>query len=147
MSLENAIQNLADAITAQTAALVNGPRIIAESVAEIEPKAAKPAKPAKPEAKPVKPEAKPAAKPAKAAKPEPEPSDEEEEDGGFGNEEGDKTAVSLDDVKVVLGRYAAKEGKPAAMKILENYGVQNVNKLDAGDWGPLVEEVESLLEE
>ena len=87
--------------------------------------------------------AKPAAKkPAKAA-----PAEEEEDDGGFGEPSGSGDDKTLDDVKVALQRYAAQEGKPAAVELLKTYSTNNMNKLKPEQFGEIVAEIEGLLEE
>lgn len=138
MSLENAIMNLVEAVQANTAALEANTAAQGGEVAEAP---AKPAKAAPAKAAPAK--AAPAKGKAKAAPVE----EEEEDDGGFGGEEeeGEAEDITLDDVKVALQRYAKAEGKPAAMEILKKYGVSNIAKLDEGDFGPIVEEIEGLL--
>lgn len=142
MSLENAIQNLVEAVQANTEALLanteaQGGEVVEAAPAKAPAKAAAPAKAPAKAAAPVKGKAKPAPVVEE---------EEEEEDGGFGG--GEETAeYTLDDVKVALQRYAATQGKPAAMEMLKKYGVSNIAKLDEGDYGALVEEVEAELAE
>lgn len=139
MSLENAIQNLAEAVAANTAAVeANTAAALGHEPEAPAPKAAA----AKPAAKAAAPAAKPAAK-----KPAPKAAPEPEDDGGFGGDDdnGETDEKTLDDVKVALQRLSKQDGKDAAMELLKKYGVSNINKLDEGDFGPLVEEAESML--
>jgi hypothetical protein len=127
MSLEEKIEALTAAVEKNTAALLG----------KVASKAAAEPKPA-PKAEP-----KPAPKSAAKAKPKAEP----ENDGGLDDEDGPEAGdVTLEDVKVALRRYKAAESMESAIALLKKYGVDNVNKLDEGDWGPIVEEIDSLLD-
>lgn len=147
MSLENAIQNLVEAVQENNELLK---QVLAQGGAEAAP--AKPAKEEKPAkaAKAAPAKAEKAAPPAKGKKAAPvEDEEEEEDDGGFGggDDEEEEGEVTLDDVKVVLQRYAKAASKAEAMEVLGRYGVKNVDKLDEGDYAALVEEVEGLIAE
>lgn len=147
MSLENAIQNLVEAVQENT----ETQKALIEAINAQGGEPAAPAKPAKEEKKPAAKaapaKAEKAAPPAKG-KAKPAKEEEEEDDGGFGgDEEEEEGEVTLDDVKVVLQRYAKAASKAEAMEVLGRYGVKNVDKLDEGDYAALVEEVEGLIAE
>jgi hypothetical protein len=134
MSIEAAILELAAAIRAMAGshdrvtvanAIASIPQPVVEAVAP-------PKKPGRPK-KEVEPTA-PASN-VQPIKPAPEI---ELEDFGAAEDAPTDPATTLDECRVALMDLAAKKGRPAALEVLQRFGVSKLTDLDADRYGELV---------